>query len=334
MLQFMPDMAKYVSGETKFDDKISRYGMERVEAAIEGLYPGMTQYNEWCKNKSLYKIIKGVDYSNIGDAVKSFICGIIICRKLRNPKLLNKFAYVEAAYAQHMLNATPFKRKIVKSSAMYSSNNMGGHTVADVCREIMGFVPEEDGERFSIPVNIYLPLAIQLGKKWKLINQDMTNGIILLPRYGITRLLRDAIVLYIVKKAKKMETIADIPVKISDNIYKWCEENTIRTEVQDMPPCVQYCVRDLESGKNVSHSGRFLTATFLLNSGEDQDKVHDIFANAPDYNERITRYHIQHIKNNGYNIPSCKWVKSNHLCPGCTASHPGAYKNPNKTKNK
>src|SRR2546428_154570 len=93
----------------------------------------------------------------------------------------------------------------------------------------------------------------------------------------------------------------------------------------EYPPCVKHGIEVLERGENLSHSGRFLLATYLLARGQTVDQIVPLFKNAPDYNERITRYQLEHIsgslgKGTKYQCPSCDKLKSENLCfaiPDC-----------------
>jgi len=61
------------------------------------------------------------------------------------------------------------------------------------------------------------------------------------------------------------------------------------------PPCIAKLLEDLKNGKNLPHHARFALATFLLNIGKSIDEVVDLFRNAPDFNERIARYQVEHL---------------------------------------
>ena len=69
-----------------------------------------------------------------------------------------------------------------------------------------------------------------------------------------------------------------------------------------------------------------MLATFLLGRGQTIDEIAPLFKNAPDYNEKITRYQIKQVagetggNKTKYACPSCEKIKSNDLCyatPDC-----------------
>ena len=92
------------------------------------------------------------------------------------------------------------------------------------------------------------------------------------------------------------------------------------------PPCIEHAIEALNKGENLSHSGRFMLATFLLGRGQAIDEIAPLFKNAPDYNEKVTRYQIKQISGESsgnktkYACPSCEKIQSNNLCyitPDC-----------------
>jgi DNA primase large subunit len=104
--------------------------------------------------------------------------------------------------------------------------------------------------------------------------------------------------------------------RLVDLAKKFTVSITVSTEY---PPCIKHAIDVLESGENLSHSGRFMLATFLLGRGQSIDEISPLFKNAPDYNEKVTRYQINQIagetgSNIKYSCPSCEKLKSNDLC--------------------
>ncbi len=84
------------------------------------------------------------------------------------------------------------------------------------------------------------------------------------------------------------------------------------------PPCVRKMRRTLESGENLSHAGRFALAAFLHRAGADEETIVDSYRGAPDFDEAITRYQVEHITHRdggrGYEPPECATLRSHGLC--------------------
>ena len=107
------------------------------------------------------------------------------------------------------------------------------------------------------------------------------------------------------------------PVMELDSLAKKFSEPMIFSG--EYPPCVKHAIEVMDKGENLPHSGRFLLATYLLARGQTVDQIAPLFKNAPDYNERITRYQLEHIsgesgKGTKYQCPSCDKLKSESLC--------------------
>ena len=84
------------------------------------------------------------------------------------------------------------------------------------------------------------------------------------------------------------------------------------------PPCIRKMRRMLEGGENLTHSGRFALAAFLHRVGADFDTIVDAYRGAPDFDEGISRYQIEHITQRdggrGYDPPTCETLRSQGLC--------------------
>jgi DNA primase large subunit len=84
------------------------------------------------------------------------------------------------------------------------------------------------------------------------------------------------------------------------------------------PPCIRKMQRTLEKGENLSHAGRFCLAAFLHRVGADTETIVDAYRGAPDFDESVTRYQVDHITSRndgaGYEPASCDTLRSHGLC--------------------
>ena len=81
----------------------------------------------------------------------------------------------------------------------------------------------------------------------------------------------------------------------------------------------KHAIEVLEKGENLPHSGRFMLAAFLLSKGQSVEQIAPLFKNAPDYNERVTLYQLNHLaglsgSGTQYSCPSCEKLKTQNLC--------------------
>jgi len=81
------------------------------------------------------------------------------------------------------------------------------------------------------------------------------------------------------------------------------------------PPCIRRILAELKQTGSLGHWARFTLATYLKWVGYDKEKIIDLFRRyATDFNERITRYQLDHIFGEAggrkdYLCPSCRSLK-------------------------
>ena len=85
------------------------------------------------------------------------------------------------------------------------------------------------------------------------------------------------------------------------------------------PPCIQVLYQAFSSGRHLSHIGRFTLTSFLINIGMPSEKVIELFKNISDFNERMTRYQVEHIagergSRTHYTTPKCDTLKTHGVC--------------------
>jgi len=107
-------------------------------------------------------------------------------------------------------------------------------------------------------------------------------------------------------------------------------QKAVTTSHRD-PPCMTAILEALKRGENLPHAARFAITTYLLKRGWDVEQIVELFRNAPDFNEKITRYQVQHIagKVGGrkeYAVPNCETMRQWGLCVAtCNVRNPLQY---------
>ena len=86
-----------------------------------------------------------------------------------------------------------------------------------------------------------------------------------------------------------------------------------------MPPCMRNVYDSVRSGRSVPHVGRFALTSFLVNVGASQEDILQIYRAASDFDERKTRYQVQHIARSRegkkpYTPPKCSTLKTHGIC--------------------
>ncbi len=82
----------------------------------------------------------------------------------------------------------------------------------------------------------------------------------------------------------------------------------------DHPPCVMRLLEEMKKHQNLPHQARLFLATYLIAAGMNDDEITGLFSMLPDFNEKVTRYQVGHIRKKGYNVPSCATVMTYGLC--------------------
>ena len=183
---------------------------------------------------------------------------------------------------------------------------------------------------------------------WAMINRIVVRGWVSLPLDDFERLLEEAYEEHILTLAKENELAVGKVASVLDpalveELVRQFGQRPVRVEAKAMPgpdpPCMRALIDALKAGENLPHTARFAVATYLLHRGWDVEQIVDLFRNAPDFNEKITRYQVQHIAGQAggrkqYSVPSCETMNSWGLCPtnlGCGVKNPLRY-NATKTQ--
>ncbi len=198
----------------------------------------------------------------------------------------------------------------------------------------------------KMPLVTYVTLASRFlsDPSWKVVNKALLKGYVYLKTSDVIRLCEEAIrkkVLEDINALGRIEpdTLPSELKSIYDEVQRKLEKRASKTPSikgfkglvpEALPPCIKAIYNRALQGENLSHQERFTLATFLLNIGMDVEEVLEIFANMPDYNEKIARYQVEHLaglrgSRKKYSPPSCKTLVSWNLCPGrdeCQKNHP------------
>jgi len=206
---------------------------------------------------------------------------------------------------------------------------------------------------FEIPYEFQLHFADYLKntthlreQRWKLVNRILSNGNVYLTRNETARLLSEEARKHIEKRleAKELPKFPPKITEIAEKIKKLSVEKIGTAEIEGFPktvvqtafpPCINALYQAFSTGRHLSHVGRFTLTSFLINIGMQPENVIELFKNFSDYNERMTRYQIEHIagergSRTRYTSPKCDTLKTHGVCTNpdelCKKiSHPLAY---------
>ena len=244
--------------------------------------------------------------------VFSFLLSIVLLKLAGIPTLARRFALNEAMRAENYLE------KDLKNI----SDNVNDLPIK-IIEDLFSIKVKKYKEFFVMPISDYIKHSINFHEReWKLINRHVENGFVFLTPHQTVRLVRKELGTHITSKiltGKKPSMIPGFEKFVNNLISYSTKFSTPTIDSGEYPPCIKHAIEILEKGENLPHSGRFMLATFLLSKGQSVDQISPLFKNAPDYNERITNYQLNHLAGTSgsstqYSCPSCEKLKTQNLC--------------------
>jgi len=245
--------------------------------------------------------------------VFSFLLAIVLLKLSGMHTLIKRFALAEARRAE----------KYLEKDLANISDESKKELAIRVIDDLFSVQVEKLDDYFVISVSDYLKHSINFHEReWKLINRHVENGQVFLTPHETVRLIRKELGTYINSKIIKAKTPAMIP-GFEDSVNKLVSLSkkfiTFTVTTGEYPPCIKHAIAELEKGENLPHSGRFMLGTFLLSKGQSVEQIAPLFKNAPDYNQRVTLYQLNHLAGTSgsgtkYICPSCEKLKTQDLC--------------------
>jgi DNA primase large subunit len=212
------------------------------------------------------------------------------------------------------------------------------------------------GLAYDVGVRVwsYLRFAPRNDPNWKLVNRFLTRGWVLLTRRELVRLVEEAVEARVMSLVEDYSKRADVVRALANAMGGLGVQRSLVTSVTTttgvvvrrhrvggVPPCMEAIISEIKSGGNPSHQARFALAAFMLRrcmgEGRDAhdcvDEVVGLFRTVADFDEKVTRYQVEHIAGlrggrKAYMPPSCEELYSLGLCPtnlGCGVRNPLAY---------
>ena len=213
---------------------------------------------------------------------------------------------------------------------MYETLQEDEESVQEVADKLELRCERVSDDRLAMPFPDFLKYASRMkSSEWKLINNEISGGMVLLEKRRYMRLLQTAL-------QDKIER--ELPLNIPDEFEKYIRADvekaalvlndtrnsmssfgTGEIKLECLPPCMKAIIANAQNGVNLSHSARFAMVAYLNAIGVDYDGIIKIFSRSPDFNEAMSSYQIKHIMGEnrggeGYTPPVCATMKTNGLC--------------------
>lgn len=178
---------------------------------------------------------------------------------------------------------------------------------------------EEKNNALFIPVYTYLKYSPR-DIHYRLSNRELADGYVKLKsRHEKIRLIEGAIKKHMEKiplvksPPEAIKAAADQLKEFLPKIQKY-ESGAVNLESDNVPPCISKLIDSLKKHENLPHQARWYLAVYLIGRGMPMEEIVSLYSNLPDYNEKITRYQLEHAKKKGYAVPACATVLTWGLC--------------------
>lgn len=256
----------------------------------------------------------GTPSQNRDVEIASFPIAVIMTASTTNPYLKRTYALAEAKNVSNQLKNE--KKEIVLTVAEnFKWKIEAAHT------------PNYD---FTLYFTDYLKNSTILRNgKWKLINRRMADGKVKITKNEASRLLEEEVRRRIEKNLN--EKVKSPPQNVADCVQRLTQlfiKKRGKTKIEELPknvataafpPCMKQLYDAATSGRPISHIGRFALTSFLINIGMPAEEVINLFRSSSDFNERMTRYQVEHIagargSRTKYLPPKCDVLRTHGIC--------------------
>lgn len=274
-------------------------------------------------NRAVEKLeneLEGKIYSNLDEyeiEIMTFLVSLLLIKAIGLEEVSKKCSLFEAMRVERFLSTdlsierSQKKKLLVQKIFQDLFNiNIDFDSTSSICK-------------LSIP-DYLLRASKMYEQEWKLINRSVKDGYVYLDTDEAVRLIRNELSNLIYTRVKNMK-VYEVPILIkskADELRKKYSGRYVyrnQFKILEYPPCIKHAMEIINKGENLPHSARFMLATYMLAIGKTEEEVIEIFKNSPDYNEKITRYQVEHLAGKKgshikYSVPSCDRLRSEDLC--------------------
>ncbi len=317
--------------------KESAAALKATGVSLDQLVTGMAYESARLAGKE--RVLEAFEDGEIGDhplltkvdATKellSYPVARMIVSAVADPGFIKRYAISEAKKANERL------RLESDEFVMRAASELGLHVT-------------RDDDAFGIDFADFLKASAAMrSKSWKLVNQRIVRGKVVVSK---TRLVR------MVESALTEKISSELPLPVNDDILERFgttidglraaleqrrreqrTEGMEKLSIVRLPPCMRKLLDMIRAGENVPHSGRFALVSFFHTIGMDSQEILDTFSTAPDFDPSKSEYQIKHItgeiSGTEYTPPECSTMRSygicfdpDALCRGGAIRHPLNY---------
>lgn len=266
--------------------------------------------------KSIQALKRKVEDDSV--EILSFPLAILMIKLVNDPYFQRRFALFEA------------------KKASLNLENEDTDKLLEIAKKSFGWKISKVNNNFSGVLKIrftdYLRNASKLHEdKWKLVNRHLEYGDVYITKTEAARLLEEEIKDHIQLKISEkvvlelpepvLKKVEELKVFLKERKKTLPEETFGKVDSKAFPPCIKNIYTDILSGKNVPHIGRFTLTAFLIQIGMGIDDIVKLYTSATDFEEKITRYQVEHIAGlvggrTKYKPLNCETMQTHGLCLG------------------
>jgi DNA primase large subunit len=226
--------------------------------------------------------------------------------------LRRRWALAEAARIERLLHSEP------------------DDVVLQVAGELQVTLPGQ-GWRMHFTKYLHLTKRLRSEISWKLVNKQVSNGVVSLTRSEVIRLVREA--LYEAFSQTKPRPLNWDPPEaktIQEALQRRVSKTVAPAPSREWAPCM-VALRNRVA--EASHFGLFALAAYMTQKNYNTDEIIDVLTPRSDFDPRIARYQVEHIaglrgSRVKYKPPGCSAMKTHGLCIDNGRQCPYNIKNP------
>ena len=250
----------------------------------------------------------------------SFPLAVMLVVGTEESFIKSRYALAEAKRASALL------RYEEKEKLLEVANNFGwdARLVTDSSLQ-----PYTFAVRFPIFLKNVTGSAVVHDNRWKLVNHLVIDGEVYLTEREVSRLLEEEVRKYIEERLDtKIKSLPPAIMARVNRLRQLAAEKQEQIRLQEMPErvvmeafpsCIKGVYDSVSAGRPASHLGRFALTSFLISVGMSAEDVFKFFRSVSDFNERMTRYQVEHIagsRGSGtkYTPPNCSTLRTHGIC--------------------
>ncbi|MCS7122794.1 MAG: hypothetical protein NZ908_02460 [Candidatus Micrarchaeota archaeon] len=189
----------------------------------------------------------------------------------------------------------------------------------DRAREILKnlYLRDKDPNLFPvIPRSMRMDVFLKSVFGAKLLSRKIRNGYVELDDQEIAEIQID------ISLRKIRDYVRGRRDEIAKIFKDWLPKPSVRVS-RSFPPCIQNILNRISNGENIGHYERLILGIYMIRIGKSIDEIVDYYRTLPNFNERKTRYYLEHIHKNNYMMYSCEKIRQLGLCVAdCNITNP------------